>query len=67
MTIVWRGASERANGELVSGNYFDVLGIGPALGRVFNAADDQTPGAHPVAILSHGYWQRRFWRGTRRS
>ena len=60
MTIVWRGASERAKGELVSGNYFEVLGVGPALGRVFNAADDQTPGAHPVAILSHGYWQRRF-------
>ena len=60
MTIVWRGASERASGELVSGNYFEVLGIGPALGRVFNAADDQMPGAHPIAILSYGYWQRRF-------
>ena len=36
MTAVWRGASERANGELVSGNYFDVLGVQPALGRVFN-------------------------------
>ena len=60
MTIVWRGASERANGELVSGNYFDVLGVSPALGRAFNAADDRTPGAHPVAMLSYGYWQRRF-------
>ena len=60
MTTVWRGRSERANGELVTGNYFEVLGVGPALGRVFNAADDQTPGAHPVAILSHGYWVRRF-------
>ena len=60
MTVVWRGASERANGELVSGNYFDVLGVRPALGRVFNAADDRTPGAHPVAVLSYGYWQRRF-------
>jgi predicted permease len=60
MTAVWRGASERANGELVSGNYFDVLGVQPALGRVLNEADDRTPGAHPVAVLSYGYWQRRF-------
>lgn len=59
-TVVWRGASERANGELVSGNYFDVLGVPPALGRVLNAADDRTPDGHPIAVLSHGYWQRRF-------
>ena len=59
-TVVWRGASERANGELVTGNYFDVLGVRPALGRLFNAADDRTPGAHPIAVLSYGYWQRRF-------
>jgi predicted permease len=60
MTVVWRGESERAAGELVSGNYFELLGVGPVLGRVFNASDDQTPGAHPVAVLSHGYWLRRF-------
>ena len=59
-TIVWRGASERANGELVTGNYFDVLGVRPALGRLFSASDDHTRGAHPVAVLSYGYWQRRF-------
>ena len=59
-TVVWRGASERANGELVSGNYFDVLGVRPALGRVLNGADDRVPGAHPIAVLSYGYWQRRF-------
>src|SRR5687767_12155825 len=60
MTVVWRGQAERANGELITGNYFDVLGVSAAAGRVFNAADDQTPGAHPVAVLSHGYWMRRF-------
>ena len=60
MTVVWQGRSERVSGDLVSGNYFDVLGVRPALGRVFNAADDKTPGAHPVAVLSHGFWQRRF-------
>jgi len=60
MTAVWRGASERANGELVSGNFFEVLGVQPALGRLFSAADDQTPGGHPIAVISYGYWQRRF-------
>jgi predicted permease len=60
MTVVWRGQSERAAGELVTGNYFELLGVRPAVGRVFNAADDQTPGAHPIAVLSHGYWIRRF-------
>jgi hypothetical protein len=37
MTVVWRGQPERAAGELVSGNYFELLGVGPAAGRVFNA------------------------------
>ena len=60
MTVVWNGQAERASGELVTGNYFEVLGVRPALGRVFSAADDRTPGAHPVAVLSHGYWLRRF-------
>ncbi len=60
MTIAWKGQSERVQGDLVSGNYFEVLGVRPALGRVFNASDDRTPGAHPVAVLSYGFWQRRF-------
>ena len=60
MTVVWQGRSERASGDIVSGNFFDVLGVGPAIGRVFNASDDRTPGAHSVAVLSYGYWQRRF-------
>ena len=52
--------AERAWGALVSGNYFDVLGIRPAAGRFFTAKDDVTPGAHPVAVLSYSNWQRRF-------
>ena len=60
MTIVWQGQAERVSGDLVSGNYFEVLGVRPAAGRLFNAADDRTPGAHPVAVLSHGFWTRRF-------
>jgi putative ABC transport system permease protein len=60
MTVAWRGQSERLQGDLVSGNYFDVLGVRPALGRLFTAADDRIPGAHPVAVLGYGFWQRRF-------
>ncbi len=52
--------SEKARGELVSGNYFETLGVQPWLGRLFTPADDRIPGAHPVAVLSYPYWQRRF-------
>ena len=52
--------SERAVGEMVSGNYFETLGVQPFLGRLIGPEDDRTPGAHPVAVLSYGYWQRRF-------
>ncbi len=54
------GVNERVWGFDVSGNYFDVLGVKPALGRGFLAEEDQTPGSHPVAILSHACWQKRF-------
>ncbi len=47
-------------GVHVSGNYFEVLGVGAAIGRVFAPADNLTEGAHPYAILSHDLWQRRF-------
>ena len=60
MTAVWRGASERANGELVSGNYFDVLGVQAAAGRTFAPGEDTIPGAHPVVVLSDRLWRRRF-------
>ena len=59
-SVAARGGTERAAGELVSGNSFEVLGVVPVLGRVLTAADDLAPGAHPVAALSHGYWMRRF-------
>jgi predicted permease len=52
--------AERAWGGLVSGNYFEVMGIRPAAGRLFTAQDDVTPGGHPVAVISYAYWQRRF-------
>jgi len=55
-----RGGTERASGELVSGNYFEMLGVPPALGRILTARDDLAPSAHPQTVLSHGYWTRRF-------
>jgi predicted permease len=53
-------SGERVSGELVSGSYFPVLGVTPALGRVFDGRDEQAPGANPVVVLSHRYWQERF-------
>jgi predicted permease len=54
------GESEQAFGMIVSGNYFDVLGVRPAHGRFFSPEEDATPGTHPVAVISHGAWRRRF-------
>ena len=59
-SIASRGQTERGSCELVSGNYFDVLGLRPTLGRLFTLDDDRVPGAQPVAVLSHAYWTRRF-------
>jgi macrolide transport system ATP-binding/permease protein len=52
--------SERVIAQIVSGNYFAVLGVRPALGRVFLPEEDRTPGTHPVIVIGHGLWQRRF-------
>ena len=52
--------TEIVNGELVSGNYFPLLGIRPAAGRLFNASDDLRSGAHPLAVLSYTWWKTRF-------
>ena len=60
LSVSAMGRAERADGELVTGNYFDVLGVTPALGRVFGEEDETAAGANPVAVLSHGYWTRRF-------
>jgi predicted permease len=54
------GATERAGAEIVSGNYFEVLGVLPLVGRTIVPEDDGAPGAHPVVMLSAGYWKRRF-------
>ncbi|HKR61147.1 MAG TPA: ABC transporter permease, partial [Pyrinomonadaceae bacterium] len=54
------GQTGRVAGELVSGNYFSVLGVKPFLGRLFSEEDNKMPGAHPVAVLSYNSWERRF-------
>lgn len=54
------GRSELVAGEVVTANYFDLLGVRPALGRAFHEDEDETEGTHPVMILSHGLWQRRL-------
>jgi predicted permease len=53
-------SAELVSGCIVSGNFFEVLGIQPAQGRLLSRSDDQTPGAHPVAVISYDFWQTRF-------
>lgn len=53
-------ASERLYATLVSGNFFAVTGTRPAAGRFFAPDEDRTPGTHPVVVLSHQLWTRRF-------
>ncbi|MGA2269920.1 MAG: ABC transporter permease [Bryobacteraceae bacterium] len=61
LSISLGNQTERVMGELVSGNYFQALGIGPALGRVFSPEeDDRVYKGHPVVVLSHQYWVGRF-------
>ena len=54
------GATQRALASIVSGNYFDVLGVRALQGRLFGDDDDRTRSGHPVAVLSHGFWVERF-------
>jgi predicted permease len=57
------GDQERAEliwGELVSGNYFEVMGVKPILGRGFLPEEDRTQNTHPVVVISHALWQSRF-------
>jgi predicted permease len=59
LTLTGADEAERLTGAYVTGNYFDTLGVEARAGRTLRA-DDSTPGAAPVAIISHGLWQRRF-------
>jgi predicted permease len=60
MSLSFDGKTERVAGELVSGTYFPVLGVGAALGRIFNPDDDKITNGHPIAVISYRYWITRF-------
>ena len=59
-TLTYRGHTERTQADVVSGNYFETLGVTAAIGRTFEPADTAAPGSNPVVMLSNGYWRRRF-------
>lgn len=54
------GHNEKVRTQFVSGNAFDVLGVRPAAGRLITVQNDRRPGEQPVAVVSHGFWMRRF-------
>jgi predicted permease len=58
--LAYAGQTENGEGMLVSGSYFPVLGLQPAVGRLLGPSDDQTVGGHFVAVLSHDYWETRL-------
>jgi putative ABC transport system permease protein len=61
--IAWNGRAEAVDTELVSGNYFDVLGVMPAVGRLFNSSDETADGANPVLVLNFDYWKSHLGEG----
>jgi len=60
MNVMSDGQAEVAQGQRVSGGFFTTLGVNALLGRTINEEDDKVPGAHPVVVISHHYWRRRF-------
>jgi predicted permease len=61
LNVTYGGQPGRANGHLVSGTFFSTLGVQPVLGRALGPDDDRI-GATPAAVISYGYWERRFGR-----
>ncbi len=60
LQVGYEGRTERVIGELISGDFFRVLGVPAAIGRTFTPEDDRRAGGHPVAMLGYGYWRSRF-------
>ncbi|HZU21402.1 MAG TPA: ABC transporter permease, partial [Terriglobales bacterium] len=60
LQIAIDGGPEKATGRLVTGNYFETLGVKALIGRTFTGDEDRTPGSDPYLVISYGYWQRRF-------
>jgi putative ABC transport system permease protein len=58
--VSWRNQAEDADAELVSGNYFSLLGLKPTLGRLLTTQDDTAKNANPVLVLGYDYWQAHF-------
>jgi predicted permease len=58
--VSWRNEAESKDAEVVTGNYFQLLGLKPALGRLLTPQDDTAKNANPVAVLSYLYWKTRF-------
>jgi predicted permease len=58
--LAYSGQTLNGEGMLVSGSYFPILGIQPALGRLIASGDDRAAGESPIVVLSHSYWQTRF-------
>jgi predicted permease len=60
VSVAVDGHAEVADVQMVSGSFYAVLGVNAILGRVLTEEDDKVPGAHPIAVISYNYWQRRF-------
>ncbi len=58
--VSWHNQAENKEAEVVTGNYFQLLGLKPAVGRLFTQQDDTAKNANPVVVLSHSYWKARF-------
>jgi predicted permease len=58
--FIYQGQSESIHAEVVTGNFFDVLGVSADRGRLLSAADDMKKSSHPVLVLGYAFWQRRF-------
>ncbi len=62
--VSWNNRAEQVRLEMVSGNYFQTLGVQPAAGRLFLASDETTDKANPVAVLSFDYWTSHLAQGA---
>ena len=60
VSLAYQGTTERAEAEIVSGNYFETLRVQPGLGRLLLPSDTATEGGNAVVVLSNGYWKKRF-------
>jgi len=58
--VSWRNQAESEDAEVVTGNYFQVLGLKPAIGRLLTQQDDTAKNSNPVLVLSYDYWRTRF-------